>query len=720
MRKSYLFIIMFALLAVSQMAAQDYDYIPFVREGVKWVCMYRSPYDENVAGLPISKGDHYYTLELKGDSVINGHTYKAMHLYSGESINVDQDTVPVYLREENKVVYAIIPDDKRYAECPVGIECMVTDQKFSSPVQTGVEYILYDFNNPELFYAYADCYDYTDTVMIAGKPRKRHVFNTDDVTKAEKDYIVEGIGYAGNSPGSTLNYFYPQISGLQMIYHISRVIENGEVVFSNGQFGPQEYQAGYVPFVREGVKWVYGINNYNYDACGNPAQGDGLTFRTLELKGDKVINGKTYKAMHKYSGGAINEMNDTIPVYLREEDKMVYGIIPDKMVYDDCPVGDYHHAADPYSGEEFLLYDFNDPQSHWTPWIAFDDSIAVGSNWLKRYNFQNGSDPVFSAFSVIEGIGLDAPSSTPICFFMPMEAGANGTCFHLSHVIQDDRIIYRSPEYYTADRYLPIIREGVKWVNEKVVVCQGDTTRYYYTYEFMGEDPAKNGCQSFKALYYYTGRDLNAANDSLIAGMRESEAIVVSNRNHALDRVMLKGDNMIDFYNNNGNNVLYELSTDIDWGEMSIIDYYLQYQGSSFLNRSNLVRTVPIEIDGVLCSRIAYVGEQGDTLAYVVEGIGFDSRDMGDLLTPFTRKPDPSADYQEWCGLSHVVRDGQIIYKGMRYRDGALDGIDEVVADKSPRSLDDNYYNLMGQPVGKDLPTLPGIYIHHGNKILVR
>ena len=93
---------------------------------------------------------------------------------------------------------------------------------------------------------------------------------------------------------------------------------------------------------------------------------------------------------------------------------------------------------------------------------------------------------------------------------------------------------------------------------------------------------------------------------------------------------------------------------------------------------------------------------------------------MGDLLTPFTRKPDPSADYQEWCGLSHVVRDGQIIYKGMRYRDGALDGIDEVVADKSPRSLDDNYYNLMGQPVGKNLPTLPGIYIHHGNKILVR
>ena len=59
--------------------------------------------------------------------------------------------------------------------------------------------------------------------------------------------------------------------------------------------------------------------------------------------------------------------------------------------------------------------------------------------------------------------------------------------------------------------------------------------------------------------------------------------------------------------------------------------------------------------------------ETGEVQVYLVEGIGFDSRDMGDLLTPFTRKPDPDADYQEWCGLSHVIKDGQIIYKGLRY-----------------------------------------------------
>ena len=38
------------------------------------------------------------------------------------------------------------------------------------------------------------------------------------------------------------------------------------------------------------------------------------------------------------------------------------------------------------------------------------------------------------------------------------------------------------------DGYLSIVREGVKWVNEKVIVNHGDTTRYYYNYEFSGKD----------------------------------------------------------------------------------------------------------------------------------------------------------------------------------------------------------------------------------------
>jgi hypothetical protein len=138
------------------------------------------------------------------------------------------------------------------------------------------------------------------------------------------------------------------------------------------------------------------------------------------------------------------------------------------------------------------------------------------------------------------------------------------------------------------------------------------------------------------------------------------------------------------------------------------------------LTEENLVEVEPVMIEGVECGRVAYLDEDGVPLAYIVEGIGFDSRDMGDLLTPFTRRPDHDADYQEWCGLSHVVKDGQIIYKGMRYRHGAFSGIDEVATERPQHSTDGNYYNLMGQPMGQDVPTTPGIYIHQGKKIVVR
>jgi hypothetical protein len=110
-----------------------------------------------------------------------------------------------------------------------------------------------------------------------------------------------------------------------------------------------------------------------------------------------------------------------------------------------------------------------------------------------------------------------------------------------------------------------------------------------------------------------------------------------------------------------------ETYSDIDYS--SPLNYYVYNQREEFLTRQNFIEVEPVEIEGVQCRRYAYVDETGEVQAYLVEGIGFDSRDMGDLLTPFTRKPDPDAEYQEWCGLSHVIKDGKIIYKGMRYRE---------------------------------------------------
>ncbi|MBQ6078732.1 MAG: hypothetical protein IJK93_00500 [Muribaculaceae bacterium] len=211
-------------------------------------------------------------------------------------------------------------------------------------------------------------------------------------------------------------------------------------------------------------------------------------------------------------------------------------------------------------------------------------------------------------------------------------------------------------------------------------------------------------------------------NDSIICLLRDDGNAVNCFQNHALDYVESNGRNLINrigYVGMSGLELLYPLNS---WNHYLQNDYligiYLQYQVEPFLTEDNFFLYDSLEMDGYNCYRYAYIGEDGEPVAYIVEGIGFDSRDMGDLLTPFTRKPEPDADYQEYCGLCHVVKDGKIIYKGMRYNPDNMTGIDEVVTDKT-RTLDANYYNMMGVPVGKELPTTPGIYIHQGKKICV-
>ena len=493
------------------------------------------------------------------------------------------------------------------------------------------------------------------------------------------------------------------------------------------QAAAQDYE--YVPFVREGVKWVYRINNYNYyeDYKTNPARGDNTAYRTLELRGDTVINGKTYKAMHKCIDDELSEPSDVIPVYLREENKKVYGIVPDGKFYDDAKLGVHAPigSCECYSGEEFLLYDFQDPLAYWESVIddsygihLQEDTIMIGGRCAKRYHDVSQ----MSDFQIIEGIGATGMNSYPLAFLMPMTTDSHSTEYYsLEKVVENGEVIF--PQDYHEDRYMPLIHEGVIWVNERVSISNGITTKCYYSYEFKGNHPEMDSYgRAFKAVYsgHYNANGNGTGDETLVAGLREDEACIVSFRNQPLNSVIAEGRNLINFYSYYSNDDVRLLHVMADSEEMGNIDYYINSQDYPLLNTDNFVMADPIVIDGVLCSRCAYLSEQGDTLAYVVEGIGFDSYDMGDLLTPFTRKPGPDADQQEWCGLSHVVKDGKIIYKGMRYSDDVHVGIDEVVTGGACRTTDGNYYNLLGQPVGTGVPTAPGIYIHQGRKIIIR
>ena len=216
------------------------------------------------------------------------------------------------------------------------------------------------------------------------------------------------------------------------------------------QAAAQEYE--YVPFVREGVKWVYFVNNID-DIYGwvDKDLPEARYFLTLELKGDTVINGLSYKAMHKYYGDNINADNDTIPVYLREDDKVVYGIIPDGKYYPDCPIYNNCSNVNTYNGEEFVIYDFKNPIDYWSGFMFYDhpfyeyqctDTIVVGNHAVKRYNgLWSGVD-----FQIIEGVGADTHfHGYTLCFFML--SGYGIPVFNFSHLIEGGEIVYKGVLY---------------------------------------------------------------------------------------------------------------------------------------------------------------------------------------------------------------------------------------------------------------------------------
>ena len=268
----------------------------------------------------------------------------------------------------------------------------------------------------------------------------------------------------------------------------------------------QEYE--YVPFVREGVKWVYYIDNFNAIYPANPDFPEGRTFYNLEIKGETVINGKCYKAMHKYYGSSINWANDTIPVYLREDDKVVYAIVPDGQQYIDCPLGNqYFSNVNPYNGEEYVLYDFNNPVDFWNS-VMNDyeegiyepfgtDTITVGQHKVKRHIGWAMGHEEHNKFYSIEGIGLDSwRHGTPLCFFM-LGFGPSSVFLNFSHVIEDGEIIYKA-NCYAADNHVGIA---------ELVADGSSRQRDPHYYNLMGQ-PVGKELPTTPGIYIHQGKKI--------------------------------------------------------------------------------------------------------------------------------------------------------------------------------------------------------------------
>lgn len=465
MRKTLLLALL-ALLGMTQAVAQEYEYVPFVREGVKWVYYYENYDGIRPADSDLNNGTVYLTLEIKGDTVINGKSYKAMHKYHGSAINRENDTIPIYLREENQVVYGFVLDGKTFADCPIG---NAYDPHISQNVLEGREFVVYDFKDPESYWDThihevlypMHYYDplYMDTVSVGNHFAKRYVGKR---FYSREFHIIEGIGIDTYGSSYTLFPFMPSSIGMDPIFHFSHLIEDGKIVYKSLNYKetePEDYQ--YVPFVREGVKWVYYYSHiiWNEDFNENYLP-YGTHQMTMEIKGDTIINGKSFKPVHIYSGKSIDEKHDTIACYVREEHKVVYVMLRDRR-YWACPVGIGQLVEYPMYmdwivnfGKEYVLYDFNDPAGFYGDLndygqlfdltYANSDFLNISGHLSKRHNFYFAD----KNHHIIEGIGYDGDyPGIPTCYFYGLITGFTQIYYSLSHVIEDGKIIYKAYHY---------------------------------------------------------------------------------------------------------------------------------------------------------------------------------------------------------------------------------------------------------------------------------
>ncbi|MBP3738694.1 MAG: hypothetical protein J6I72_06555 [Muribaculaceae bacterium] len=193
MKKIYT--LMLALLCYSGMAmAQDSDYLPLLREGVKWV--YAESYtdyaeDATMQDMNTETRNRLYTIEVKGDTIIDGIGYKKVYRHSADLWNSDwfydvpdcSGIQPVAcLREEGRTVYARTLNDPTH-------EIGEWFNQLKSETSQGHEVILYDFQESEegLFKRYG-------TVQIGAETKDTYYSAEIGVVIAEGLGVIEPGG----------------------------------------------------------------------------------------------------------------------------------------------------------------------------------------------------------------------------------------------------------------------------------------------------------------------------------------------------------------------------------------------------------------------------------------------------------------------------------------------------------------------------------------------
>lgn len=266
----------------------------------------------------------------------------------------------------------------------------------------------------------------------------------------------------------------------------------------------QEAEYEYVPMVREGVQWYY---SHILADAEQPMQRVG---RIVELKGDTVINGVTYKKCYQRFLKKIRHKDHVrmivcsdsplLIAMVREEDKKVYAIFTPEYSSKVCNVA-CGLPYDTIDGEpEYLVYDFNDIIGHyqstneyWNYNVFFDGcyesgAVEINGTLRREYSYENRlvQRTVESIGQVFNEYGGLATFLSPLAFRKencedPIVSELFPATSHMTflYLIEDGEIVFRRDQWEwwdpdLFDEYYSGI-EDIKQVSE----FQAHDTRWY-------------------------------------------------------------------------------------------------------------------------------------------------------------------------------------------------------------------------------------------------
>ena len=645
--KRYFTIVLIALM--TGLATYADDYRPLVEDGKVW-----HMHHEVDRAFPNCTYDFDYFIQ--GDTLINGIAAKKVY-----SINEYNNGVKAYkmaLYENNKKVYVFPPRSNE--------KTLLYDFGVQKGNEFNVAGIIAEFPGAVKIKIIED-----GVISIQGAERKAlHVKICDSMDYGydfKSGWWIEGVG---SELGPLGNWNFG-LSGNHDILISCEI--NGQIIFEQSDLLqlPDEYQ----PLVREGVKWIYAYS---------PKNEDELKCFSVEFSGEAEVNGLRYKQCWRQyldRNGKPTEDPAELLAYVRENDKRVYAIL---LSHDSTT-----HTAPGLAGEnpdEWLVYDFNEVSGFYAqmPQYMFyttggliykgfecniTSPVIIGHSTCPSYTVV---EPGFSGV-LVEGYGIIGDKHDYLLDPYYKSSDMWSSCVVMTcgmYSIVDNGIeVYHNSDYdswiETADKYVPLLREGVKWVclESKFGIYEEEFGTRFYTIEVKG-DTVIDGA-TYKKCYRYSDVDwdedfvIPCSKTEPYALLREEGRIIYGLDYKVFSCIMEDFSYWdLDYWIAVKTPRLYEFN----------VNNNFHFEGyRSFLNQQSEEYSFHSKhADGYFDN--SYYGK-------FVEGVGFDSDAYGDLLTPFYYSAFCSCSYRSETGLHHMEdADGNIIYYGRAYTSDPLKG----------------------------------------------